>query len=199
MQIRHSFEARGDDFYASPPEALWGLLAAEGGWLPQFIWEPACGDGGLVRPLRAAGYQVEATDLVDRGCPEGRGGIDFLEAWLPPVVGCGVVTNPPYRLATEFVDHALGLSSYVAMLLRLQFLESERRHGLFQRWPLSAVHVFSARLPMMHRAGWDGPKASSPTAFAWFVFDDRRGRERRVSWISPEMIDAGRALVRSFE
>jgi hypothetical protein len=30
---------------------------------------------------------------------------------------------------------------------------------------------FRARLPMIHRDGWTGPRASNPTAFAWFVFD----------------------------
>jgi hypothetical protein len=34
----------------------------------------------------------------------------------------------------------------------------------------SLVHVFADRLPRMHRQGWEGPRASSMTAFAWFVW-----------------------------
>jgi len=66
----HSHADRGDDFYATPRVAVDSLLAIEGKWLPNGrIWEPACGDGAIVTPLRKAGYRVVATDLVDRGCP----------------------------------------------------------------------------------------------------------------------------------
>jgi hypothetical protein len=33
------------------------------------------------------------------------------------------------------------------------------------------VHVFRKRLPMMHRDGWNGRKANSGMAFAWFIWD----------------------------
>jgi hypothetical protein len=38
---------------------------------------------------------------------------------------------------------------------------------------------------MMHRVGWQGPRASSAIPFAWFVFDrDHRGPTvlQRISW-----------------
>src|SRR5262245_47430653 len=50
---------------------------------------------------------------------------------------------------------------------------------------LARVHVFRSRLPMMHRAGWSGPRASSAIAFAWFVWDrDHAGPAElhRISW-----------------
>jgi hypothetical protein len=36
---------------------------------------------------------------------------------------------------------------------------------------LARVHVFRKRLPMMHRDGWTGKRASSGIAFAWFCWD----------------------------
>jgi hypothetical protein len=57
------------------------------------------------------------------------------------------------------------------MLLRLAFLESEKRSDILDGGKLARVHVFKRRLPMMHRADWAGPKASSSIAFAWFVWD----------------------------
>jgi hypothetical protein len=45
-----------------------------------------------------------------------------------------------------------------------------RRHVL-NGGRLARVHVFVRRLPMMHR--WQGPKASNPTAYAWFVWNTR--------------------------
>jgi hypothetical protein len=57
------------------------------------------------------------------------------------------------------------------MLLRLAFLESERRSAILESGWLTRVHVFRKRLPMMHRVGWNGPRASSALAFAWFCWD----------------------------
>jgi hypothetical protein len=65
----------------------------------------------------------------------------------------------------------------VIALGRLAFLESEARSDLIDGGQLARVHIFKRRLPMMHRAGWDGPRASSSVCFAWFVFErDHRGK-----------------------
>src|SRR5262249_22498879 len=73
--------------------------------------------------------------------------------------------------AADFVRHAIGLCPYVAMLLRHAFYESECRSDILDAHPPARIHVFKKRLPMMHRAGWTGKKASSAIAFAWFVWD----------------------------
>jgi hypothetical protein len=163
---------RRDDLYETPPEAIRALLRVE--TIPHRVWEPACGRGAIVNVLRAAGHEVIATDLVNYGLPitpPGYWGVDFLMESKPPV-GCEcIVTNPPFKLAEEFVAHALDLCSRVVMLLRLAFLESERRSEILEGRGLARVHVFRHRLPMMHRDGWQGPKASSAMAFAWFVWD----------------------------
>jgi hypothetical protein len=164
---RHSVAARKDDLYETPPEAVQALLKVEG--LPESIWEPACGPGSIVGILRAAGHQVRATDLNDYGCPDSESGVDFLMERAP--WDGAIVTNSPYKLAGQFVAHALTLCPRVIMLLRLAFLESERRSPILENCGLTRVHVFRKRLPMMHRHGWQGPRASSSIAFAWFVWD----------------------------
>jgi hypothetical protein len=160
-------ERRGD-CYDTPPVAVQSLLQVER--LPHRIWEPACGTGNIVNVLRAAGHEVIATDLNDRGCPNSLPRVDFL---LPgPMIECeAIVTNPPFALAEDFVAVALDRAPLVIMLLRLAFLESERRSHILDSGKLARVHVFARRLPMMHRAGWEGRKASSGMAFAWFVWD----------------------------
>lgn len=178
----HSHTARGDDFYATPPEAVASLLAIECKWMPRStVWEPACGDGAIVLPLRAAGYTVSATDLVDRGCPDSRV-LDFLgDDPLRSEFG-SVITNPPFKLAREFVEVGLKHAPYVAMLLRLAFLEGNARRPWFQSSPLARVHVSSRRLPMMHRDGWTGPKAGSAVCHAWFVWDERHEGRPEIQW-----------------
>ncbi|MBR1154596.1 class I SAM-dependent methyltransferase [Bradyrhizobium sp. JYMT SZCCT0428] len=175
---------RADDLYESPPEAVHALLRAEK--LPPMIWEPACGPGSIVRVLRAAGHRVIASDLVDYdSADQDFHGWDFLSERRAPDGVQAIVTNPPFKLASEFAAHALELCPLVIMLLRLAFLESERRTAILDGGHLARVHVFKNRLPMMHRAGWTGPKVSNPTPFAWFVWDrDHKGPTQlhRVSW-----------------
>jgi hypothetical protein len=121
-----------DDFYPTPAPATHSLLVSE-----KFIgdiWEPACGDGAISTVLKEHGYNVLSTDLFDRGFGESR--IDFLmeHKLLAP----NIVTNPPFKMAEEFVRHALDLGAEkVAMLLRLAWLEGSQRKALFESTPIS--------------------------------------------------------------
>jgi hypothetical protein len=180
---RHRLAIRGDDCYETPAEAVLALLAVER--LPDSIWEPCCGSGAIVKVLREAGFRVHATDLVDRGCPASESGIDFLLERAPPQ-GCAcIVTNPPFKLADQFVAHALSLAPRVSMLLRLAFLESERRSLILDGGTLARVHVFRNRLPMMHRHGWAGPRATSSIPFAWFCWDRNHIGPTTIDRIAP--------------
>lgn len=181
---RHKLGERGDDLYETPAVAVEALLRVE--TLPHIIWEPACGPGSIVSVLRAHGHHVVATDLVDYGCPDSQAGIDFLME-RPQIVGA-IVTNPPFKLAEQFVAKALDLCPRVVMLLRLAFLESERRCSILDNGQLARVHVFRKRLPMMHRHEWAGPKTNSGMAFAWFVWDRAHHGPptlHRLSWERP--------------
>lgn len=179
---------RGDDLYETPPEAVHALLKHEN--LPPFIWEPSCGPGSIVRVLRLGGHYVNASDLVDyrwQRSFQARSGIDFLMERSTPFTGGphAIVTNPPFKLANEFVEHARKLCPKVIMLLRLAFYESERRSNILDAGDLARVLVFRKRLPQMHRAGWEGPKANSGMCFAWFVWDaEHKGDTvfKRISW-----------------
>lgn len=184
---RHALKARKDDLYQTPPEAVQALLKVE--HLPDVVWEPACGPGSIVRELRATGRQVYATDLVDYESPDqDAAGWDFMMERQLPIGVQAIVTNPPFKLAGQFATHALHLAPKVVMLMRLAFLESEGRSPIIDGGYLARVHVFRNRLPMMHRAGWDGPKSTNTMAFAWMVWDrSHRGSTtlHRISWERP--------------
>lgn len=184
--LRAPLVDRKDDLYETPDVAVETLLRIEK--LPHRIWEPACGPGRIVNVLRAAGHAVVATDLVDYGIPITPPDYyrrDFLMEQRAPEGTEAIVTNPPFKLAGEFVAHALKLCPRVIMLMRLAFMESERRTPILDNGHLARVHVFRKRLPMMHRAGWEGRKANSAMAFAWFVWDRAHigpTELRRISW-----------------
>jgi hypothetical protein len=183
---RHSFASRGLDLYETDPRITRALLKYER--LPLYIWEPACGRGAIVNVLRAAGHQVVATDIADYGVPvtaPGYLGIDFLKEHMAPAGTEAIVTNPPYRLAAEFVRHALRLCPRVVMLLRLAFLESVSWSDILDDGGLARVYPFRNRAPMMHRDGRDGQKTNSAVAFAWFSWDAAHNGPptiHRISW-----------------
>jgi hypothetical protein len=112
-------------------------------------------------------------DLVDYGCPDSRGGVDFLKETAAPATCECIVTNPPYsrNLVGKFVANAVALVPRVYMLVRLAFLESEGRSDILDGGRLARIYPFIQRLPMMHRAGWTGPRNKSAMGFAWCVWD----------------------------
>lgn len=186
---------RGDDFYASPYASLPPLLVAEGRRLPRVLWEPAAGNGALVIPLRNRRFTVHATDLRDWGCPDCQSEIDFTGP-LAAEVGAeiamkhrrfGIATNPPFGIIEPFIERAVAMAPYVAILCRLAFLESEGRMKWWRRVGLQRVHLIAERLPMMHRHGYEGPKLSNAgMCFAWFIFEPG-SRERAhvpIRWVS---------------
>jgi hypothetical protein len=180
---RHPHSERGHDLYETPVAAVVALLNAEPD-LPHKLWEPAAGRGAMVRALRETGHAVIASDLVDYGFPLHFVG-DFLERETMPA-GCeAIITNPPFKIIEKFVAHALKLSPRVIMLARLAFFESNRRTPILENCGLARIHCFRLRLPMMHRDGWEGRKANSGMAMAWFVWDrSHRGPTtiHRISW-----------------
>ena len=96
---------------------------------------------------------------------------DFLVQEHAPT-GCScILTNAPFKVLNRFIAHALDLCPRVIVLARLALLESTRRTAILERRGLARVHVFRERLPMMHRDGWTGPRASSAVPYAWFVWE----------------------------
>jgi hypothetical protein len=181
---RHPTREHQLDCYDTPPCAVRALLKVER--LPHDIWEPAAGVGNIVRELQMAGHSVMASDIT--ACGGETLTIDFLNPDVAANSPC-IVSNPPYRLAEEFIVRALDRAPLVIMLLRLAFLEggtrSKTRALLLDGGWLARVHVFANRLPMMHRRDWSGKRASSAVPFAWFVWSwQHRGKTMidRIFW-----------------
>ena len=130
-----------NDFYATQPIAAEWLIKLEN--LDNNIWECACGQGHLGKVFEEHGYNVLATDLIDRGY--GQGGVDFLKS--DGLFIGDIVTNPPYKYAQEFIEHALSLipDGYkVCMFLKVQFLEGKTRRKLYENCPPNGLHFIKS-------------------------------------------------------
>jgi hypothetical protein len=113
------------DFYETPSWAVEQLCSVES--LPPSVWEPCAGHGAIARVLRRYGVGVIETDLVCRSA--GQKCCDFLK--VRKALAKAIITNPPYRDATEFIRqaHRLGVS-YLALLLKADFLNTGARYRL---------------------------------------------------------------------
>jgi len=178
------------DFYKTPIKATLALLEREE--FEGMIWEPASGDGAISTLLEAkyGKENVMSSDIQTADHVHGRKGVDFLKCNIPyPEVKC-IITNPPYKLAQEFVEHALKHASRkVAMLLPLSFLESQRRYKLHKWAPLKAVYVFSRRIRCLKKSDPKELSKVKGTVFAWFVWDHYNQEDPTIGWISPEEVD----------
>jgi hypothetical protein len=180
LAARARSSLRGDDFHETPRVAVESLLAVETFTGP--IWEPACGLGAISTVLEQHRYTVVSTDLVERGFGTGRVDLLLEQHGLAP----NIITNPPYKLADEFARKACDLTTgKVALLTRVAWLAGQKRHRtLFGTYPLARIWVFSRRLPMMHRIGYDGPKSASAVDHAWFVFDHTHIGSPTLNWLT---------------
>jgi hypothetical protein len=174
-------ERENDDYYATEPKATELLLSLEK-FSPN-IWECACGGGHIAKVLKENGYEVKATDLIYRGY--GEGNIDFLKC-IDPFAG-DIITNPPYKYATEFIYKALELipaGNKVAMFLKIQFLEGKKRKKLFEKYPPKTIYVSSSRLLCAKNALFEEMIASggSAVAYAWYIWEKGYNGETIIKW-----------------
>lgn len=96
-------ERQNEDFYATEPKAAELLLDV----VPELnnIWECACGQGHLAKVFDSVGKLYKATDLIDRGYGATENFLLSTESYQ----NGDIVTNPPYKVAQQFVEHAIAL------------------------------------------------------------------------------------------
>lgn len=175
-------EREMNDYYATEPKAAHLLMEVE--QFSTLIWECACGEGHLAKEFVAAGYNVYATDLVDRGYGYIQ---DFLTTAAPPFPGFDIITNPPYSKAQEFVEHAIDIledGRKIAMFLKIQFLEGKARRALFEKAPPQTVYVSSSRLKCAMNGDFEKYAKSTAVCYAWFVWEKGYTGDTVIKWIN---------------
>ena len=176
-------EREANDYYATEPKALELLLDLE--QFSHHVWECSCGEGHLSEVLKKRGHAVASSDLVDRGY--GTGNVDFLQC---SSTWCGdIITNPPYKYAREFAEHALELVAdgrKVALFLKVQFLEGKARRELFEKHPPKTIYVASSRLLCAKNGEFQKMRdgGGSAVAYAWFIWEKGYRGDTVVKWFN---------------
>jgi hypothetical protein len=173
------------DFFPTPPwatRALCESLALSFDLKASNCWEPACGEGHMARPLAEYFELVYSSDVHDYGSGQV---VDFLWPFSGPRFDW-IITNPPFRLAEQFVDTALERAKTgVAILVRSAFLEGiARYHKLFGYRAPAVIMQFAERVPMVK--GRVDEDASTATAYCWLVWlVHRTSNDTQFVWIPP--------------
>ncbi len=172
------------NFYPTP---LWGTRAFCEHVIDirgKTIWEPACGEGHMARALAEYALIVHASDVH----PYRDDTVlhDFLMPG-PPLFSCDfVLTNPPFRLAEQFVERGLEIATTgVGILARSVFVEGVGRYRrLFKDRPPSVIAQYVERL-VMHkgRVSEDGSTATSYAWLCWYKSPPIGGT--KLPWIPP--------------
>ncbi len=199
MQRRREPHDSLDDF-PTPPWATRALCEWIGGPIDMMdCREPAANRGYMARALLEYFDRVEVADIHDYGM--GYQVKDYLFGPAPEKT-CWTITNPPFRLAEQFIDRAIETSiEGVAMLLRTSFMEGCGRYSrLFRNRPPTHVLQFAERV-VMHKGGIVDPdlavevvdprgrrtrrKPSTATSYGWFVWVLNSPGPTRLIWIPP--------------
>ena len=138
----------------------------------------------MSRRLEEHGYDVYSSDLVYRGYGD-KESFNFLEETLEDFNG-DIITNPPYKYCAEFIVRALESikpGNKVAMFLKLQTLESQKRYNMvFKDNPPKVLYVYVGRRGCA-KNGEFGKYSDSAVAYAWFVWVKGFKGDPIIKWI----------------
>jgi hypothetical protein len=202
MQQRTEAHDSLDDFPTPPwaTRALCEMLTIRIEGFPVFnCREPAANRGHMVKPLNEHFTDVYASDIHDYGV--GFQVKDYLFGPCEPIDW--TISNPPFRLAEQFIIKAIGESTEgVAMIVRSAFLEGQGRFKtLFNVHRPSHVFQFTERV-VMHKGRLLDPnkvyefkdkktgktvlkKPTTATAYCWVVWRKGHIGPTIFDWIAP--------------
>jgi hypothetical protein len=159
-----------DDFPTPPwaTRALCEFLLGRGLIEPgMWVREPAANRGHMARPLGEYFSLVIASDVADYGA-----GFTLDDFLMPGELQRTdwMITNPPFRLAEEFLVRGLQTTRHgVALLVRTSFLEGIGRYErVFSEAAPHHVLQFSERV-VMHK-GRLSKDGSTATAYCWLIW-----------------------------
>ena len=179
-----------NDYYATNPKAV-TMLLNEYDFHANTILEPCVGDGHIVNAVNdffVNKRDITCLDLVDRGYPNTIVQ-DFL-TWKTIKKFEGIITNPPFSLAQEFIEKGMELltdDGQMAMFLKIQFLEGAKRKEFFEKYPPKYIYVFRNRMATWNNGLEKDPKTGKRWAttmcHAWFIWEKGSKSEPIIRWL----------------
>jgi len=146
-------ERKANDLYETPEYTIQSLMNVLDLTNVTTFLEPCVASGNIMKfiPARIKRFFAEISK-----------GINYLIIKKKKVDL--IITNPPYSLATKFLDKSLQEAGSVWYLLRINFLESEKRVEWWQGKEPTHLLALSSRPSFMS-------KGNDATGYAWYGWD----------------------------
>jgi hypothetical protein len=171
-------ERADNDLYCTNPIVVQMLLDNEK--FNENVWECCNGLGHISNVLKESGYNVRKSDIVNYTGDEEVEIIDILE--YNDKFNGDIITNPPYKLATEIAYKLLNITSgKVALYVNINFLASQRRKALFTLFPPKVIYIISKRYSCAK--GGDFTNINGSIDYCWIVWDINYHGNTFVKWI----------------
>lgn len=159
-----------------------------------YIWECAAGVGNLYNVLKERGFRVIPSDIIDRGglAPKKMFEVNFLDkvksSHLAQKCNVGVIlTNPPYRYATEFIEHAMKIlpvnGCYIALMNLCYLAGQDRYKRVYQFGELREVYIFSKRIECWRNNDKETYGGKAMADYAWYVFQKGYAGQPTIYWL----------------
>lgn len=161
-----------DDYYETPAWAVEALLDRLVIPPTARILEPGCGTGAILKVLRNRYPEayLEGVELHPGRAERSRPfadvihAVDFLRE--NPHLGHGdrrfdfSIGNPPFSLAAEFIARSLAIADVVCLLLRVNYLGSDKRAAFHREHPahldiLPKRPSFAKSVRCAEKCGWE--------------------------------------------
>ena len=177
---------RRADYYASPAPIVRLLLDHEPFDRSHPILEPAVGEARVIeKVLLERGFQVVCSDLHGQG-EERR---DFFDITEPHHT---IITNPPFRLHREFIQHAKRIATHkFSFLLPLNYLTGAGRHADIWTdadFPLARVHVLNRGIDFLGSDPHAERFKASQIYCGWFTFERTHRGPPTLHWIDSNQL-----------
>lgn len=149
------------DHYETPWHTLMSLLDNHEIKYP--LLEPCAGYGSVANILKLGGAVITNDIDPDMECDYNH---DYLD-WTPENEFETILTNPPFNIAEQIIKKSiqdLEIGGEVIMLLRLDFLGTEKRRMFWKENPAKQIYALSKR-PRFIRSG-------GSNEYGWYVWEN---------------------------
>jgi hypothetical protein len=146
---------RPNDYYGTPAWCVEKLIPLIDWSMINSFHEPCIGMGNIFEliPVKNKSWHEILLDkdyLIDQDLPQ----VDL------------VLTNPPFKYATEFIEQALSHAKTVIMLCKLDLMGSVDRSLFWEKHPPTNIIVMNERPSFTANGKSDG------CVYAWYVWGD---------------------------
>ena len=167
-----------NDLYCTNPVAVQLLLDREK--FNHNVWECCNGLGHISNVLKDNGYNVRKSDIINYNGDDTEI-IDML-TYNEKYDG-DIITNPPYKYSTEIAKKCIELSSgKVALYNSLNFLASQKRKPLFEKYPPKTVYIMSKRISCAKGGDFEH-NTNGAIDYCWVVWDKNYKGNTEIKWI----------------